>query len=153
ACRALDRTILATSLLVACRALDRTSLSTSLGVLGLVIGVHASRGFRQNDSGPMQYLSIGFILLTAVPFTTSFGGRIALAYCPEFAVYRRHLTLLAEFLQLGGVALITDSLYEKRSVGPGSTLTGRRVRVTSPSDRKVVLTRSLKNVSVSNQTD
>ena len=101
--------------MVAYTALDWAVLATSFGllVLGLVIGVQAYRGFRRNDSRPMQYLSVGLILLTAVPFTISFGGTLVLAYVPEFADYRRHLTFLAQLLQFGGLALITYSLYEK----------------------------------------
>ncbi len=96
-------------------AMDWAILATSFGliVLGLVIGVQAYRGFRRNDSRPMQYLSIGLILLTAVPFTLSFAGTLLISVRPEFAAYRRPLTLVAQLLQFGGLALITYSLYKK----------------------------------------
>jgi hypothetical protein len=95
--------------------LDWAVLATSFGliVLGLVIGVQAYRGFRRNDSRPMQYLSIGLILLTAVPFTLSFAGTLAISVRPELAGFRRHLTIVAKILQFGGLALITYSLYKK----------------------------------------
>lgn len=95
--------------------LDWAILATSLGliVLGLVIGVQAYRGFRRNDSRPMQYLSIGLILLTAVPFVITFAGTLATSLEPGLARYRRHLTLVAQFLQFTGLALITYSLYKK----------------------------------------
>lgn len=95
--------------------MDWAILATSFGliVLGLVIGVQAYRGFRRNDSRPMQYLSIGLILLTAVPFTLSFVGTLVISVRPHLAGYRPHLTLIAQFLQFCGLALITYSLYEK----------------------------------------
>jgi uncharacterized membrane protein len=101
--------------MVAYSAMDWAILATSFGliVLGLVIGVQAYRGFRRNDSRSMQYLSIGLILLTAVPFTLSFLGTLVMSIRPDLVAYRRHLTLVAQFLQFGGLALITYSLYEK----------------------------------------
>ena len=101
--------------MVAYSPMDLAILATNLGLicLGLVIGVQAYRGFRRNDSRPMRSLSMGLILLTAVPFTLSFLGTLVLSVRPELVGYRRPLTLLAQLLQLGGLALITYSLYDR----------------------------------------
>lgn len=36
-------------------------------ILGLVISYIAYRGYRRNDSRPMLYIAIGFVLVTGVP--------------------------------------------------------------------------------------
>jgi len=82
-------------------------------ILGLVIGYQAYRGFRRNDSRAMQYLSIGLILLTAVPFTLSFGITAIMQVQPELTPFRQELVLLTRTSQLVGLACITYSLYEK----------------------------------------
>ncbi len=82
-------------------------------ILGLVIGYQAYRGFRRNDSRAMQYLSIGLILLTAVPFTLSFGITGIMQLQPELARFRRELVVITRASQLVGLAFITYSLYEK----------------------------------------
>jgi hypothetical protein len=61
----------------------------------------------------MQYLSIGLILLTAVPFTLSFSITAIIAFQPELAGFRQPLIVLARTSQLVGLAFITYSLYEK----------------------------------------
>lgn len=85
----------------------------ALTALGLVIGYQAYRGFRRNDSRPMQYLSIGLILLTAVAYTISFVGTLLLrqGYIP--LAYDRPLTLVVYLVQLAGLVFITLSLYRK----------------------------------------
>lgn len=101
--------------MVSYSAMDVAILATNLGLicLGLVLGFQAYRGFRRNDSRPMRSLSIGLILLTAVPFTISFAGTLVMSVRPELVDFRRPLTLLAQLLQLGGLALITYSLYDR----------------------------------------
>jgi len=95
--------------------LDWALLAISVGsvVLGLVIGYQAYRGFRRNDSRAMQFLSLGLILLTAVPFTLSFGITALMQLRPELTEFRSGLILLTRTIQLVGLACITYSLYEK----------------------------------------
>lgn len=81
--------------------------------LGLVIGYQAYRGFRRNDSRSMQYLSLGLIFLTAVPFTLSFGGTLLISLLPELAGLERYLLATSRVIQLAGLGCITYSLYTK----------------------------------------
>jgi hypothetical protein len=89
------------------------AVSVTSVVLGLAIGYQAYRGFRRNDSRSMQYLSLGLILLTAVPFTLSFAITLAGNLQPDIAVYQRELLFFARLSQLGGLVFITYSLYER----------------------------------------
>ena len=82
-------------------------------VLGLVIGYQAYRGFRRNDSRSMQYLSLGLIFLTAVPFTLSFVGTLVINFQPDLAGLERYLLAASRTIQLVGLGFITYSLYEK----------------------------------------
>lgn len=95
--------------------LDWGVLAVSIAsvVLGLIVGYQAYRGFRRNDSRAMQYLSIGLILLTAVPFTLSFTGTLAMRLEPGLVSIRREFNLVVRIIQFAGLAFITYSLYEK----------------------------------------
>lgn len=95
--------------------LDWALLASAFGlvVLGLVLGYQAYRGFRRNDSRPMQYLSVGLILLTAVAYTLAFAGTLLLreGYVP--LEFQRPLTLVVRLIQFVGLGLITYSLYRR----------------------------------------
>ncbi|MFB6087562.1 MAG: hypothetical protein ABEJ85_03485 [Haloarculaceae archaeon] len=82
-------------------------------VLGLVVGYQAYRGFRRNDSRPMQYLSIGLVLLTAVSFSLAFFGSALLraGYLP--ASIQWPFTFVVRLIQFVGLAFITYSLYSR----------------------------------------
>jgi hypothetical protein len=82
-------------------------------VLGLVIGYQAYRGFRRNDNRSMQYLSLGLIFLTAVPFTLSFVGTLLISLQPAVAYLERYVLAVSRLIQLVGLGCITYSLYEK----------------------------------------
>ncbi len=82
-------------------------------LLGLVIGYQAYRGFRRNDSRSMQYLSLGLIFLTAVPFTLSFVGTLVISFRPALASLERYLLTTSRAIQLVGLVFITYSLYKK----------------------------------------
>jgi hypothetical protein len=84
-----------------------------LVVLGLVLGYQAYRGFRRNDSRPMQFLSIGLILLTAVAYSLAFVGTLLLRQGVVPLQYQRPLTLLVRIIQFVGLGLITYSLYRR----------------------------------------
>lgn len=94
---------------------DWVMLGVTFGtvVLGLVIGYQAYRGFRRNDSRPMQFLSMGLILLTAIAYSMAFLGTLGLrlGYIP--LAYQRPLTLVVRVIQFTGVAFITYSLYKR----------------------------------------
>ena len=81
--------------------------------LGLYIGYQAYRGFRRNDSRPMQLLSVGLILLTAVSFTTAFVASFLLrrGYLP--LALEQPVTLVTRLLQLLGLLLIAYSLHRR----------------------------------------
>ncbi len=95
--------------------LDWSQLGVSIAsvVLGLIIGYQAYRGFRRNDSRSMQFLSLGLILLTAVPFTLSFTTTLAIRLEPSLANIQQELFLVVRLIQFVGLAFITYSLYEK----------------------------------------
>lgn len=95
--------------------LDWSQLGVSIGsvILGLIIGYQAYRGFRRNDSRSMQFLSLGLILLTAVPFTLSFATTLAIRLEPSLLDIQREVFLIVRFIQFAGLACITYSLYEK----------------------------------------
>lgn len=95
--------------------LDWALLGTSVGTtaLGLVIGYQAYRGFRRNDSRPMQYLAAGLFLLTAVAYTISFGGSLLIQQGVLARQLRQPLILLVRFIQFAGLGFITLSLYRR----------------------------------------
>lgn len=39
-----------------------------MALFGVFIAYHAYRGYRRNESRPMLYISVGFILVLAIPF-------------------------------------------------------------------------------------
>lgn len=82
-------------------------------VLGTYIAYQAYRGFRRNESRPMQYLSIGLLLLTGVAFGTAFVGSILLREGILSPSYRQPLTLLTRIVQFLGVAFIAYSLHRR----------------------------------------
>ena len=88
-------------------------ISVASVALGLVIGYQAYRGFRRNDSRPMQYLSLGLILLTAIPFTLSFAGTLIIYFQPDLAAFRPEFQLLVRVIMFLGLVFLTISLYEK----------------------------------------
>lgn len=90
-------------------------LAVSIGsvVLGLIIGWQAWRGFRRNDNRSMQFLSLGLILLTAIPFTLSFTTTLAIRLEPSLREIQGELFLVVRLIQFAGLACITYSLYKK----------------------------------------
>ena len=70
-------------------------------------------GFRRNSSRSMQLLSIGLVLLTAIPFTLTFVVTLLIRFDPSLAVFRQSAFLLAQLLQFVGLAFITYSLYRR----------------------------------------
>lgn len=86
------------------------ALSTALG---LYIGYQAYRGFRRNDSRPMQLLSVGLILLTAVTYTTAFVATLLLRRGFLPLALEQPVTLVTRVFQLVGLLLIAYSLYRR----------------------------------------
>jgi hypothetical protein len=74
-------------------------------LLGLFIARKAYQGYRRNDSGPMLYLAIGIVLLTAVPAILSVGLSTFSALPGSVVVL---VTNLSELL---GLVAIAYSLY------------------------------------------
>lgn len=95
--------------------LDWALLAAALGlvVLGLVLGYQAYRGFRRNDSRPMQFLSVGLILLTAVAYTLAFVSTLLLREGIVPIEFQRPITLGVRLVQFAGLLLITYSLYRR----------------------------------------
>jgi hypothetical protein len=89
------------------------ALSAGSVVVGSYVGYQAYRGFRRHDSRPMQYLSIGLFLLTAVAFGLSFVGSLLLQMDVLPRTFQQPLTLLTRLLQFLGVFFIAYSLHER----------------------------------------
>ncbi|WP_299264849.1 DUF7521 family protein [Halorientalis sp.] len=90
------------------------ALSAGSVIVGSYVGYQAYRGFRRHDSRPMQYLSIGLFLLTAVAFGLSFVGSVLLRMqvLPP-RTFQQPLTLLTRLLQFVGVFFIAYSLHKR----------------------------------------
>lgn len=82
-------------------------------ILGLLIGYQAYRGFRRNDSPRMRYISMGLILLTAIPYTVSFTGTLLIRVDLIAAAARAPIGLVARLIQLGGLVCLTYALYAR----------------------------------------
>ena len=95
--------------------MDWALLVAALGttVLGIVIGYQAYRGFRRNDSRPMQYLSVGLLLLTGVAYSISFVGTLLLQQGTIPIEFQQPLTLVVRLIQFVGLGFITLSLYRR----------------------------------------
>ncbi|MFB6084546.1 MAG: hypothetical protein ABEJ94_09910 [Halorientalis sp.] len=89
------------------------ALSAGSVVVGSYVGYQAYRGFRRHDSRPMQYLSIGLFLLTAVAFGLSFVGSLLLRRGILPLAYEQPLVLLTRLLQFLGVFFIAYSLHRR----------------------------------------
>lgn len=96
-------------------AIEWSILAVSVGnvILGLVIGYQAYRGFRRHESGPMRYLSIGLILLTAIAYTLAFVGWLAIQFGPLAESLGEPLFLSYRLIQFAGLVFITYSLYKR----------------------------------------
>lgn len=95
--------------------IELVSFAVVLGnvALGLVIGYQAYRGFRRHESGPMRYLSIGLILLTAIAYSLAFFGWLAIRFGPLPESFGEPLGLVYRLIQFSGLAFITFSLYKR----------------------------------------
>ncbi|WP_435319926.1 DUF7521 family protein [Haloarchaeobius sp. TZWSO28] len=74
-------------------------------LLGLFIARKAYQGYRRNDSGPMLFLAIGIVLLTAVPALLSVGLSTFTALPGSLVVTVTNLS------ELSGLVAIAYSLY------------------------------------------
>ncbi|WP_256299954.1 DUF7521 family protein [Haloarchaeobius salinus] len=86
------------------------ALSTAVGLL---IGYQAYRGFRRHDSRPMQLLSVGLVLITAVTYSISFGGTILFREGILPLAYQQAHTVVVRVTQLAGLSCILYSLYSR----------------------------------------
>lgn len=106
------------------------------------IAYQAYRGLRRHDSKPMQYLSVGILLLFGVTYTVSFAGTIAFRYSVLSLSYQPAFRFLVRLLQLAGLAAVAYSLYLVRTQEPTLTATtdggdrppATRVDATTPAD-------------------
>lgn len=99
----LDQVLYAGSLLLAVGSVS----------LGLFIGYHAYRGFRRHESGPMRYLSIGLILLTAVASTFALLSWALSELDVIPAVLDAPLYFVYRAFQFAGLCFIAYSLYRR----------------------------------------
>lgn len=71
-----------------------------LAVFGLFIAYHAYRGYRTNESRPMLYISLGFVLVLALPFVLLVASQL-LPFLPAAVV-----AFVIQTMQVLGVAAI-----------------------------------------------
>jgi hypothetical protein len=88
------------------------TLSVGSAVVGAYVAYQAYRGFRRNESRPMQYLSIGLFLLTGV-FVVAFVGSVLLRRGIVPVRFEQAMTLFTRLLQFLGVAFIAYSLHRR----------------------------------------
>lgn len=73
-------------------------------LLGLVIAYYAYRGYRRNDSRPMLFISVGFVLVLAVPFL------LLLVYLAVPVLPETVTALLTQTSQVAGLLSILYAL-------------------------------------------
>lgn len=81
-----------------------TVLSLTISVLGLVVGVIAFRGYQRNQSLPMLFVAVGFLLTFWTPILL-FGSQVTLGAFGQFAPGMRE-TVAVAFSLAGGVSQI-----------------------------------------------
>jgi len=86
------------------------AVSAASTAVGLYIAYQAYRGYRRHRSKPMQYLSLGLVILLGVTFVSAFVGSLLLRSGVVSGDYRSGFTLLVRLLQLLGVVFIAYSL-------------------------------------------
>jgi len=79
-------------------------------VIGMGIAVIAYRGYRNNQSRPMLFLAMGFILVLGMPFVLYVGGLSAVVIIGMPAVGQAIVIALAELCQLAGLVAILHAL-------------------------------------------
>lgn len=79
-------------------------------VIGIVIAYIAYRGYRENESEPMKYLALGFILVLGVPFALYFGGVALLAVIGIPTIGQAAIVAIAELSQVAGLGAILHAL-------------------------------------------
>lgn len=89
------------------------AVSFASTVVGLYIAYQAYRGYRRHESRPMQFLSIGLILLLGVTFAAAFVGTLLFRGDVVSDEYRPPFTLLVRLLQFLGVGFIAYSLSRR----------------------------------------
>lgn len=90
-------------------------LAVSFGstVVGTYVAYQAYRGYRRHESRPMQYLSVGLVLLLGVSFVSAFVGSLLFRGGVVPSEYRQPFTLLVRSFQFLGVGFIAYSLYRR----------------------------------------
>jgi len=84
--------------------LGLVAVETVTVVLGLAIAAVAVQGYRRNDSRPMAFVSLGFVLLVGVPAVVSVG------YLATALVPRSVLAVVGSVSELAGMASILYGL-------------------------------------------
>jgi len=91
--------------------------------VALYIAYQAYRGLRRHDSKPMQYLSVGILLLFGVTYTVSFAGTVSFRYSLLDLSYQPAFRFLVRLLQVAGLGAVAYSLYLVRTREPTLTAT------------------------------
>jgi len=91
--------------------------------VAMYIAYQGYRGLVRHDSKPMQYLSVGILLLFGVTYTVSFAGTIAFRYSLLSLDLQPAFRFLVRLLQLAGLGAVAYSLYLVRTQEPTLTAT------------------------------
>lgn len=73
-------------------------------IIGLFIAYHAYRGYRRNDSRPMLFIAIGFVLVLAFPFL------VFLLYAAVPALSVTAVVVVTQVSQVAGLLAILYAL-------------------------------------------
>lgn len=79
-------------------------------IVGIAIAYIAYRGYRRNESRPMFYLALGFILVLGVPFALYVGGLALVALVAVPMPAQAVVVGIAEISQLAGLVAILHAL-------------------------------------------
>lgn len=79
-------------------------------IVGIGIAYIAYRGYRRNESRPMLYIAIGFILVLGVPFALYIGAFAAIAATGLASDMQLLVVGIAEISQLLGLVAIWHAL-------------------------------------------
>lgn len=86
------------------------SINVLKAIIGLAIAYIAFRGYRRNESRPMLYLAIGFVMVLGVPFFLFLGGMSILFLVGLPSAAEPGVVVASELSQLIGLLVIVYAL-------------------------------------------
>ncbi|THE66371.1 hypothetical protein D8Y22_03525 [Salinadaptatus halalkaliphilus] len=85
-------------------------INVAKALVGIAIAYIAYRGYRRNESRPMLYLAVGFVLVLGVPFVLFLGGLPLVALVAVPSVAEQAIVAASELSQVIGLLIIVYAL-------------------------------------------